>query len=219
MRKKQSHVQHALHKYGIDSFLVSVIDHADSREMADERERYWISELNCKTPNGYNLTEGGEGLREPSEETRRKIGSASKGRKHSAEVREAQRQRRIGTRLSEETKQKLRGRVFSDEHRKRLAVPKTEDHKNNISAALKGKEKSEATRQKISDAIKHTNQLRKMCDLSVSEKICPRCGELLPLTDFHKNKRRRYGVAQYCKKCKNLEYKSACLQSELLVEA
>ena len=29
----------------------------------DERERFWIKELDCLSPNGYNILEGGQGLR------------------------------------------------------------------------------------------------------------------------------------------------------------
>ena len=57
---------------------------------------FWIRELNSKAPNGYNLTDGGDGGRglSPSAETRQKLSAALKGRpahnkgvKHTAEAR------------------------------------------------------------------------------------------------------------------------------------
>ena len=41
--------------------------------MLNEREIFWIAKLNTKVPNGYNLTDGGEGLVNPSDETRAKM--------------------------------------------------------------------------------------------------------------------------------------------------
>lgn len=39
-------------------------------KVAPERERYWIAKLKTKTPNGYNMTDGGEKSSEFSAETR-----------------------------------------------------------------------------------------------------------------------------------------------------
>jgi len=43
------------------------------------------------------------------------------------------------------------------------------------------------------------------------KKKCITCGEVKPLTDFSKNKNKKYGVQTYCKSCfskKDVEYKS-----------
>jgi group I intron endonuclease len=57
----KTHIGFALRKYGIESFEIKVIGIAGLKEVANEKEKYWIKELNCKHPNGYNLTDGGEG--------------------------------------------------------------------------------------------------------------------------------------------------------------
>jgi len=62
----------AIRKYGWENFMVEVIEEC-SVEKLNEREIFWIAELNSKAPNGYNLTDGGEGLINPSEETRAKM--------------------------------------------------------------------------------------------------------------------------------------------------
>ena len=48
----------ALRKYGISSFEVSVLDFTLLKEIGYEKEKYWIKIFNCKSPEGYNLTEG-----------------------------------------------------------------------------------------------------------------------------------------------------------------
>lgn len=62
---KQSYpLYRAFNKYGIDNFLFEVIEECD-REELDEKERYWISYyhtyINDPQCNGYNLTIGGCG--------------------------------------------------------------------------------------------------------------------------------------------------------------
>ena len=62
----------AIRKYGWENFTVEVIEKC-LVEKLNEREIFWIAELNSKAPNGYNLTDGGEGLVNPSEEARAKM--------------------------------------------------------------------------------------------------------------------------------------------------
>jgi len=50
----------ALKKYGEGSFSWSGIDRARTKKALDRKERGWIRKLNCKAPNGYNSTDGGE---------------------------------------------------------------------------------------------------------------------------------------------------------------
>lgn len=51
----------ALRKYGIDNFVWEELAICDSKEEACLLEIKFIKELNCITPNGYNMTFGGEG--------------------------------------------------------------------------------------------------------------------------------------------------------------
>lgn len=57
-----SYIDRAIAKYGIDAFEVSVIEECDIEEKLSEREIYWIAFYNCRIPNGYNITSGGEGI-------------------------------------------------------------------------------------------------------------------------------------------------------------
>lgn len=53
----------AYRKYGKNNFVREVIEFCDSESDLNNRERFWIRELNTIRPNGYNITEGGEGVK------------------------------------------------------------------------------------------------------------------------------------------------------------
>lgn len=58
-QKYDWHLYRAMRKYGIEHFWIEKLeDCAD--EVINEREKYWIKELNA-LENGYNMTSGGEG--------------------------------------------------------------------------------------------------------------------------------------------------------------
>ncbi len=84
-----SYIDRAIQKYGIDAFDVSVIEECDDEEKLNEREKHWIKEFNSKFPNGYNLTEGGDGMSGyiVSEETRKNLSTSHKGKKLSEKTR------------------------------------------------------------------------------------------------------------------------------------
>lgn len=116
----------ALKKYGLQTFTISIIDNAESEQVLTEKEKYWIRFYDCKYPNGYNLTEGGEGIsgcprsaetklrlrifntgKRLSEEHKVKIGLAHKGRKPSEVARINMSNAHKGIKLSEATKIKM----------------------------------------------------------------------------------------------------------------
>lgn len=51
-------IDRAIHKYGKDNFTITIIE----SQVIDynEREKYWISTLKSKVPNGYNISDGGD---------------------------------------------------------------------------------------------------------------------------------------------------------------
>ena len=114
-----------------------------TQEELDEWEQYYIKFYDTLYPNGYNLTEGGNGG-VPCEETRRKMSESKKNM--SEEVRKKISESLKGKTLSEEVRKKisesLKGKQFSEETRRKL------------SDANKGKTLSEESRKKISDARK-----------------------------------------------------------------
>lgn len=85
----------AIKKYGPEAFSTIVLGTAGTSEELAELEKHFIRVLKTRTPHGYNLTEGGEGLVGyiPSEETRARLRAAGLGKQrrlgipHSAEDR------------------------------------------------------------------------------------------------------------------------------------
>lgn len=82
-------IGNAIRKHGWENFSVEVIEECETKEQLNEREIFWIAELNCKTPNGYNRSDGGDGPTgySHSNETRAKLSAAGKGKKKSPEHR------------------------------------------------------------------------------------------------------------------------------------
>ena len=132
--KTKSLIGKALRKYGLQSFDIFIMDLADDNETLNEKERYWIKFHDCKAPNGYNLTDGGDGFSPGtnlSQETKNKIRNSHLGKPRSEETKKKISIAHKGKKLSQEHRdnasKSLKGRIFSEEHR------------NKISKALKGK--------------------------------------------------------------------------------
>lgn len=131
----------AINKYGEENFKWEIMDRCLFPDMLCELEKKYIRELNCKAPNGYNLTEGGEGMvgYVASEETRKKMSAIHLGRPCSEKMKEILRVKMgkenhpfWGTHPSEETRKKL-----------------VDNLKNNPNAGMKGKHHSQETKEKI----------------------------------------------------------------------
>lgn len=71
----------AIRKYGENNFNVKIIDKVETWEEACKREIYYIKNLKTKIPNGYNMTDGGEGTLGllVSEKVKQKLSIAHKG--------------------------------------------------------------------------------------------------------------------------------------------
>ena len=101
----------AIRKYGIDNFKFEIIEEC-SIEKLNDKEIYYINKYNTcifnKNSFGYNMTLGGEGHRgyKHSEESKRKIGEASKGNQYAKGVNIGN-QYAKGNKLSEETKKQM----------------------------------------------------------------------------------------------------------------
>lgn len=56
-----SYIGRAIQKCGWENFRIEILEECKKTEQLNEREIYWIQALNTKAPNGYNLTDGGDG--------------------------------------------------------------------------------------------------------------------------------------------------------------
>ncbi len=63
----------AIQNFGRQNFTIEVLEECASKNELMCRERHFIAKLKTKVPNGYNLTDGGEGLVGCTNDTRKKI--------------------------------------------------------------------------------------------------------------------------------------------------
>ena len=121
----------AIRKYGTEAFEWSILKECDATFDDDDLslfECYFIRKLKTKVPNGYNLTDGGEGQSGwvPTEEIRQKMRIAHTGLKASDRARANMRKAQAGKTVSEATKIKMRVsgkvKIFTEQHKKNLSV-------------------------------------------------------------------------------------------------
>lgn len=88
--KRQCHfLNNSIRKHGIENFKIYEIDSVPDEQL-NEYEEFYINYFNSLSPNGYNLTKGGEGCK-PSDETKIKMSIWQKGKPKSDNHREKMR--------------------------------------------------------------------------------------------------------------------------------
>lgn len=146
------YINAARKKYGVENFSTDILKECDTQEEANDLEKYYIIEFNTKVPNGYNLTDGGEGV---------------SGYKFTKEEREKLSKSHIGIQRGE--KHPSFGKHRSDEAKKKMSEAKkgkklSEEHKKKISDKEKGKKLSDETKRKIGESNKGKTKGRKLTD-------------------------------------------------------
>ena len=92
-------IKNSANKHGIENFSKEILEVCNDSDHLAEREMFWIKKLNTNNPVvGYNLTDGGDGGNTYKYKTEEEMAN-------------------IKNKISEAGK----GRVFSDEHRKKLS--------------------------------------------------------------------------------------------------
>jgi group I intron endonuclease len=71
-------IGNAIKKYGKSTFLYYQIDSAIDQNELDKKEKEWIKYLNTVSPNGYNLTFGGQETKEYCDELKNKLSEVVK---------------------------------------------------------------------------------------------------------------------------------------------
>lgn len=137
-------MQNSWNKYGEESFEFYVLEECSFEEMSD-KEKYYISALKCQAPNGFNLTTGGDGMENPSEETRKKMSEKRKLRVTKDETRIL---------ISLAGKGKPKSKEFRENLSKlktgKKITPKSEFARVNTSMAKQGNGKNSTYKNKVS---------------------------------------------------------------------
>jgi len=191
--KKAKAFHLAIAEYGWEDFEWTVLCRVQSTKMMNFMECHYIKSLGTRVPDGYNMASGGHYFKHsvesrnkmseshkgytPTDEARRNMSLASKGRKKSKETiarmtaanrkrcqtkehREATSKRFKGVPKSEQTKQKLREANLGKKH--------TPESRAKMSKSQTGRKHSQETKDKIRAAntgYVHTPETRiKMCE-------------------------------------------------------
>jgi len=142
-KKLDWEISKAIRQFGPENFERRIICECESKKELNQQERHFIREFNTVWPNGYNMTNGGEG---PCELTRQKIRQKLLGRKPSRESIEKTRAKTTGQKRSLEVRKKMSESALA----RGPHGPLSDDHKRKISELHKGKKRSAETRAKMS---------------------------------------------------------------------
>ena len=157
-------IKQAMIKHGIKNFKKEIIEKCHSKEELINKEIFWINEIQSITPNGYNISLGGNGGDTTSthpnrEEIIRKRANSNRGQKRSKEFSENCRRialsidpkirKLAGKKGAKTKKQRISSEGYTEAelkaHRKnaeRLTIyNRSDEGRNSISKAMKGKKK------------------------------------------------------------------------------
>ena len=145
------YLQNSFIKY--NEFNFDIIEECAEDEL-EEKEMFWIKELDTFEGDGYNLTAGGGGFLGGihTEEAKRKISEAGKGRTLSAEHKRKLSETHKGKTLSVETKRKISEANKGNQNN--LGKKRSAETRRKMSEAQKGKTFSAEHKRKLSEACK-----------------------------------------------------------------
>lgn len=190
-------INNARAKYGLSAFGFEILKECSDDEL-DYWETYFIEKLNTKAPNGYNLTEGGGGNRGYvlSEETKRKMSEAKRGKPRSEETKRKISDTQKGKQFSDETKRKLsevnKGKQLSEETKRKLSELNkgktlSDETKRKLREANKGKKHSDETKIKLRElhiGKKHSEEhKRKISESLINGKLSKAVLQIDPLSN------------------------------------
>lgn len=181
----------AIKKYGKENFIFDIIEEC-SEENANERESYWINQLKTQNKSyGYNLTSGGDGVLNRSEESKAKWLAKMLGRHLSEEHKQKISESNKGKIISEEVKQKIskansgeNNGMFDNTHslktREKMSIsqsrrlnrdPLTEEHKQRNRSATQKQDFSYRIPKEIKEQVVPLYSSGKFTKKQIAEKL------------------------------------------------
>lgn len=113
-RKVNRYLYDSMNHHGYDKFIVTLLEEVETKEQADEREKYWIKTLDTLFPNGYNMTTGGGGgntillmTDEQKKDLYARQANSRRGRKMSDEFREKMSKIHKGKEISQTQREQI----------------------------------------------------------------------------------------------------------------
>jgi len=152
-----TYIYNAINFYGKDAFSRYVIEYCEIDKLV-EREQYYIKKWNTRAPNGYNLTDGGDGSlgRIWTPESIEKISATKKGKHPSSQARENMSKAGKGKKQPAGTGEKIsrsnKGRIVSPRTRELISIALSGNKNPNH-----GTHRSEETKAKQSIAMSGKN--------------------------------------------------------------
>lgn len=200
-----------LQRHGLEPVVTILACVSSERQVWQQAEREWIAHYRAMGCDLVNLTDGGEGLQNPSQETRDKLAAIQRGlfadEAYRARIAEIARSPERRKRLS----QSLIGRKHSPEHIAKLPQNQPgrtlpQDHRDKIAAALQGNQYARGlqhtseTRARISQALqgnKHTSE-RRMPEAEKQQRSETQRGR--PKSEEHRAKIRQGQLAAWARR-------------------
>lgn len=144
-------LNNAIKKYGKENFKKETIEVCNSKEELNEREKFWIKELNSQDRKiGYNIADGGTGGKTWQNYTDPEMIKNTKEKRSKST---SERNKRDGGWSSDPEKRK-KSSIKANLARTMKGYKHSEETKAKIGDAHRGKEVSEEARKNISEATK-----------------------------------------------------------------
>lgn len=154
-KNSKTHFHNALRKYGIDNFISEILEICEESEWR-EKEIFWIKYFDTAN-NGYNMTLGGDGWSEWSENRKEEFSKYISGENNPMYGKKGELCPSFGLKRSDETKERM------SKSRKKFHQDNPEANAN-TNNPMHGKNHSNKTKMKMKNKWKEREEL-----------ICPYC--------------------------------------------
>jgi group I intron endonuclease len=168
-------------QYGICNYKRSIIEMCNEFDWK-EKEKYWIKEKNTLVPNGYNISEGGDGGN-LGKIVNEKLSNKNKGKTYE-ELYGVKRAQIIKNKISSTEK----GKILSEETKKKMSIAKrgfkpSKETTKKQQESRKGYKHSEETKKKMSIANKGNKNLGKNLK-NRPKKKCDYCNREIDIANY-----------------------------------